>query len=297
MITAYGEYKTDSRFQRLTTVGVDMDAILEEINSWHRDYTLSWAWIITGKGHREKLTLENDVWMLSSMTSSFPSTAHPHFTQTNTEASSPQPAKPLSPWCEWFASLSPYEKEALRLKWRTRYANMDPEKKAEKRAREAAKRKMRMAKLSSEEKATCLKRIREGLRNESPEHRQARLAKKREYNRKYRNSMTSEQKAASLAKRRAQYREQRSMESPEEREARLAKNRAWYASQPIEALERSRARKRAYNAKYLTPEKKAEREAKRRAKIASETAEEREARLRRRRESRAAKAHLVSRGR
>ena len=64
MITAYGEYKTDTGIQRLNTVGVDVNTVLMEINAWHRDYMLSWAWIITGKGQRKKLTLEKDVWIL-----------------------------------------------------------------------------------------------------------------------------------------------------------------------------------------------------------------------------------------
>ena len=190
MITAYGEYKTDNGFQRLTTVAVDVNTVLKEINSWHRDYTLSWAWIITGKGHREKLTLENGVWVLSSMASSLPSTAHPHSTQAKTEDFPSQPVAPLSKWRQQFASLSPHEKDALRLKWRTRYANMDPEKKAKRRSREKAQRKMRIANMTPEEKAARLKRERERALSESPEHRQIRLVKKREYNRKYRSSLT-----------------------------------------------------------------------------------------------------------
>ena len=265
MITVYGEYKTKTGIQRLTTVAVDKSQALSIINTWHRDYHLSWAWIITGKGIREKMTLEHGLWRLT-----------------------PQPKKNLS-WREWYASLSLQEKDILRLKWRTSYANMNPESKARRHARDASYWRKKMDNLTPEERAARLERIRERIQNESPERRQARLAKQREQNKKRCESMTPEQKAAFLSKRRAKYHEQRAMESPEERQTRLAKNRAWYANLPIERIEQYHAKKRAYHKAYCTPEKKAEIAAKKRAKIAAESPEEREERLRRRREQRAAK--------
>ena len=98
-------------------------------------------------------------------------------------------------------------------------------------------------------------------KNETPEHREARLARQKKYNRERYANMTPEQKEAKLA----EQRERRANMTPEQKEARLAEQRERYAKMTPEQREAYLTEHRKSDSKRranMTPEQKEAKQAK-----------------------------------